>query len=97
MPQRNGLYGYASGSSLSAAQCAGAAALLFEWAVVRGNRPFFTGSSVKNYLTRGAKREDRMQYPNREWDLGEWICIIRLNFLHKKRHDQELNFVKTKI
>ena len=70
VPQRNGLYGYASGSSLSAAQCAGAAALLFEWAVVRGNRPFFTGSSVKNYLTRGAKREDRMQYPNREWGFG---------------------------
>ena len=69
-PQLNGLYGYASGTSLSAAQTAGAAALLFEWAVIRGNRPFFTGSSVKNYLTRGAKREDRLQYPNRDWGFG---------------------------
>ena len=67
VPQLNGLYGYASGTSLSAAQTAGTAALLFEWAVIRGNRPFFTGSSVKNYLTRGAKREDRLQYPNRDW------------------------------
>ena len=69
-PQLNGLYGYASGTSLSAAQTAGTAALLFEWAVIRGNRPFFTGSSVKNYLTRGAKREDRLQYPNRDWGFG---------------------------
>ena len=70
VPQLNGLYGYASGTSLSAAQTAGAAALLFEWAVIRGNRPFFTGSSVKNYLTRGAKREERLQYPNRDWGFG---------------------------
>lgn len=70
VPQLNGLYGLASGTSLSAAQTAGAAALLFEWAVVRGNRPYFTGSSVKNYITRGAKREDRLTYPNRDWGFG---------------------------
>ena len=70
VPQLNGLYGYASGTSLSAAQTAGAAALLFEWAVIRGNRPFFTGSSVKNYITRGATREERLQYPNRDWGFG---------------------------
>ena len=70
VPQLNGLYGNASGTSLSAAQTAGAAALLFEWAVIRGNRPYFTGSSVKNYITRGAEREERMQYPNRDWGFG---------------------------
>ncbi len=70
IPQRNELYGYASGTSLSAAQTAGAAALLFEWAVVRKNSPFFTGSSVKNYLIRGAKREEKLQYPNRDWGFG---------------------------
>ena len=70
VPQLNGLYGFASGTSLSAAQTAGAAALLFEWAVVRGNQPYFTGSSVKNYITRGAKREDRLTYPNRDWGFG---------------------------
>lgn len=54
VPQLNGLYGNASGTSLSAAQTAGAAALLFEWAVIRGNQPYFTGSSVKElYYTRG--------------------------------------------
>ena len=70
VPQLNGLYGLASGTSFSAAQTAGAAALLFEWAVVRGNQPYFTGSSVKNYITRGAKREDRLTYPNRDWGFG---------------------------
>lgn len=70
VPQLNGLYGNASGTSLSAAQTAGAAAFLFEWAVIRGNQPYFTGSSVKNYITRGAEREERMQYPNRDWGFG---------------------------
>ena len=70
VPQLNGLYGNASGTSLSAAQTAGAAALLFEWAVIRGNQPYFTGSSVKNYIKRGAEREERMQYPNRDWGFG---------------------------
>lgn len=70
VPQLNGLYGNASGTSLSAAQTSGAAALLFEWAVIRGNQPYFTGSSVKNYITRGAEREERMQYPNRDWGFG---------------------------
>ena len=55
---------------VDAAQTAGAAALLFEWAVIRGNQPYFTGSSVKNYITRGAEREERMQYPNRDWGFG---------------------------
>ena len=70
VPDLKGNYGQASGTSLAAAQTAGAAALLFEWAVIRGNQPYFTGSSVKNYIVRGAKREDRITYPNRDWGLG---------------------------
>lgn len=67
---KTGGYGNASGTSLSAAQTAGIAALLFEWAVIRGNEPFFSGSSVKNYLKRGAVREENLQYPNKEWGYG---------------------------
>ena len=70
VPDLKGNYGQASGTSLAAAQTAGAAALLFEWAVVRGNQPYFTGSSVKNYIVRGAKREERITYPNRDWGFG---------------------------
>ena len=59
------------GTSLAAAQTAGIAALLFEWAVIRGNEPYFSGSSVRNYLRRGAVREEDRQYPNREWGYGK--------------------------
>lgn len=70
VPLLNGSFGTASGTSLAAAQTAGVAALLFEWAVIRGNQPYFSGSSVKYYLERGARREERMQYPNPDWGYG---------------------------
>ena len=67
VPLVRGGFGIRSGTSISAAQTAGIAALLFEWAIIRNNQPFFTGSSVKYYLQRGARREENMQYPNPEW------------------------------
>ena len=70
IPLLNGTYGEASGTSLAAAQTAGAAALMFEWAIIRKNQPNFTGTSVKNYLQRGARREDNYPYPNKEWGYG---------------------------
>ena len=70
VPLVRGGFGTRSGTSISAAQTAGIAALLFEWAIRRDNQPFFTGSSVKYYLQRGARREENMQYPNPEWGYG---------------------------
>ena len=70
VPLLSGGYGTASGTSLSAAQTAGIAALLFEWAIIRQNEPFFTGNSAKNYLQRGAIREEEVSYPNPEWGYG---------------------------
>ena len=69
VPLVRGGFGTRSGTSISAAQTAGIAALLFEWAIIRDNQPFFTGSSVKYYLQRGARREENMQYPNPEWGM----------------------------
>ena len=60
----------ASGTSLAAAHTAGIAALLFEWALIRGNEPYFTGNSVKHYLSRGALREPGRVYPDQEWGYG---------------------------
>ena len=77
VPLVRGGFGTRSGTSISAAQTAGIAALLFEWAIIRDNQPFFTGSGVKYYLQRGARREENMQYPNPEWGYGEDV-IIRL-------------------
>ena len=71
VPLVRGGFGTRSGTSISAAQTAGIAALLFEWAIIRDNQPFFTGSSVKYYLQRGARREEHMQYPNPEWGYGK--------------------------
>ena len=71
VPLVRGSFGTRSGTSISAAQTAGIAALLFEWAIIRNNQPFFTGSSVKYYLQRGARREENMQYPNPEWGYGK--------------------------
>ena len=71
VPLVRGDFGTRSGTSISAAQTAGIAALLFEWAIIRDNQPFFTGSSVKYYLQRGARREENMQYPNPEWGYGK--------------------------
>ena len=70
VPFLNGTYGEASGTSLASAQTAGVAALMFEWAIIRGNEPYFTGSSAKYYLERGARREEKMQYPNPDWGYG---------------------------
>lgn len=70
VPGIAGKFSRASGSSLAAAQSAGAAALMFEWALIRGNEPFFTGKSVKNYLQIGAERALGMSYPNEAWGFG---------------------------
>lgn len=59
-----------SGTSIAAAQTAGAAILLFEWAIVRENAPYLNGTSVKNYLIRGAKRKEGLEYPNADWGYG---------------------------
>ena len=71
VPLVRGGFGNRSGTSISAAQMSGIAALLFEWAIIRDNQPFFTGSSVKYYLQRGARREENIQYPNPEWGYGK--------------------------
>ena len=71
VPLVRGGFGTRSGTSISAAQMSGIAALLFEWAIIRDTQPFFTGSSVKYYLQRGARREENMQYPNPEWGYGK--------------------------
>lgn len=71
VPLVRGGFGTRSGTSISAAQMSGIAALLFEWAIIRDNQPFFTGSSVKYYLQRGARREENKQYPNPEWGYGK--------------------------
>lgn len=70
VPLLTGGFGEASGTSLATAQAAGTAALLFEWAVIRENERYFSGTNIKNYLQRGARREEGTAYPNPEWGYG---------------------------
>lgn len=59
-----------TGTSAAAAITAGAAALIMEWAVVRGNYSRITSGDIKSVLIRGATRDMQRLYPNREWGYG---------------------------
>ncbi|WP_432661774.1 S8 family peptidase [Wukongibacter baidiensis] len=63
------------GTGISAAYVTGAAALLMEWGIVKGNDPDLYGEKVKTYLTKGAMRKNRnIEFPNRVWGFGSlWI------------------------
>ena len=59
-----------TGSSIAAAITAGAVALLLNWNQDQPSPQFITNRSVKDYLTRGAVRQNGVVYPNREWGYG---------------------------
>ncbi len=64
------LRGKYTGSSIAAAITAGAVAQFMQWAVVENNREFVTNLDVRNYLIRGAVREEDVSYPNEMWGYG---------------------------
>ena len=59
-----------TGTSGAAAITAGAAALILEWGLLRGNAPTMNSAEVKNLLIRGCRREKDEEYPNTEWGYG---------------------------
>ncbi|MFW5668263.1 MAG: S8 family peptidase [Acetivibrio ethanolgignens] len=70
-PAPGGGFTARSGTSVGAAFCAGAAALMLEWGVVRGNNLGMQTTEVSNVLIRGADRESNLEYPNRIWGYGK--------------------------
>lgn len=64
------ILGKMTGSSMAAAITAGGAALFMEWAVTRGRIPDANTTDVKNYLIRGASRDNDISYPSKEWGYG---------------------------
>ena len=62
--------GMRNGSGVAAAVTAGGVAQILQWAVVEQNDILVDSESIRNYLIRGATREESMEYPNREYGYG---------------------------
>ena len=64
-----------SGTSFSTPFATGAAALLMEWGIIRGNDPFLYGEKVKAYFRKGAEEVAGLRrYPNIETGWGA-LCV----------------------
>lgn len=83
-----GLYpegpGTMTGTSVSAAITAGAAALLTEWGNVRGNMPDMNGSTVRSLFIGGASRDNGVTYPNNKWGYGRLDLYGVFEFLRNR-------------
>lgn len=70
-----GGYAPVTGTSFAAPFVTGAAALLMEWGIVRGNDPYLYGDKVKAYLRRGARPlPGETEIPNRRVGYGA-LCV----------------------
>lgn len=83
-----GLYpegaGTMTGTSVSAAITSGAAALLTEWGIVRGNMPDMNGSTVRSLFIGGASRDNGIVYPNNKWGYGRLDLYGVFEFLRNR-------------
>lgn len=59
-----------SGTSVSAAHLAGAAAILLNWGILNANYPYLNTPVLKSIFVRGAQRNPALTYPNREFGYG---------------------------
>ncbi len=74
-PDLFGGYSPMTGTSFATPIVSGAAALLMEWGIVRGNDPFLYGEKVKAYLRRGARPLRGIQnYPDDRVGWGK-LCV----------------------
>ncbi|NLK22389.1 MAG: S8 family peptidase [Epulopiscium sp.] len=80
-PLSGGGYGQMTGTSIAAAIAAGAAALLLEWGIIKGNDTTLTTRKVRTYLIRGATRRESRRYPDTSWGYGELNLLNTFQFI----------------
>ena len=74
-PDVYGTFTPTTGTSFATPIVSGAAALLMEWGIVRGNDPFLYGEKIKAYLRKGARPlRGEMEYPNDRMGYGR-LCV----------------------
>lgn len=74
-PDVYGSFTPVTGTSFATPIVSGAAALLMEWGIVRGNDPFLYGEKVKAYLRKGARSlRGETEYPNDRVGYGK-LCV----------------------
>ncbi len=74
-PNLFGGYTPVTGTSFATPIVSGGAALIMEWAIVRGNDPFLYGEKVKAYLRAGARPlRGEQNYPNERVGFGK-LCV----------------------
>ena len=74
-------FGTRTGTSMAAAQTAGAAALLMEWGLLKGNDLQLNSHKIIKYLTLGAVRKEGVVYPDRAWGYGRLNLLKTFNEL----------------
>lgn len=84
-------YGTMTGTSVAAAITAGAAAILLEWGIVNGNRPYMNGELIKALMISGATRSDNLEYPNTKWGFGKLDLFQTFTTLKETNIDYEVN------
>lgn len=74
-PVPGGGYSPVTGTSFAAPFVSGAAALLMQWGIIKGNDPYLYGEKVKAYLRRGAQPlQGYGEYPNEDVGWGK-LCV----------------------
>ncbi len=75
-PAPGGIYSQNTGTSFSTPFVTGAASLLMEWGIIKGNDPFLYGEKLKAFLIDGSRRPfgAAFEYPNTRTGWGT-LCL----------------------